>query len=168
MAVLQHIKQVNIEKNDVFLHLFKGDLSTLIPKNMKQSLPNIIKIGTVPCEVLSPNIMEKHLAQVPVGVFQTPTAIEHYGNATCEAEQEYDNSNYLEKTSLQFSTTDELKQYPPMAFVITDAQNKSWIIGTKEPPYPIVEISKSIEKDSNIFAVKVTFTRKKSLIPCSV
>ena len=90
------------------------------------------------------------------------------GNSSCEAEQEYDNGGYIEKTVLQFNATEDISQYPPIAFVITDAEGQSYIIGTREAPYPIVEITKSIDKDKHVNTVKVTFTKKKSLVPCMI
>ena len=133
---------------------------------MKQSLPNIINIYIVPCASLVPNITEKFRAGLPVAIFPLPTPIEHFTNASCEAEQEFDNNGYSEKTVLQFSTTGDISHYPPLAFVVTDANGQSYIIGTQEAPYPIIEITRTIDKELNVNTVKVTFTRRKSLVPC--
>lgn len=135
---------------------------------MHQSLPNIVSISTVPCASLSDNILEKYLAKMPIAVFPLPTAIEHYGNASCEAEQEYVNGSYSEKTVLQFTSAEDIPQFPAPAFVIEDAQGKCYLIGTKEAPFPMVEITNTIDTETNIKAYKVTFTRRKSLIPCAV
>ena len=135
---------------------------------MKQSLPNITAIFYVPCASLIPNITEKYRAGLPVAIFPLPSAIEHYGNASCEAEQEYDNGGYSEKTVLQFTTTDDLSHYPALAFVVTDADGQSYVIGTKEAPYPIMEITQTIDKEVHVNTVKVTFTRRKSLVPCVI
>lgn len=135
---------------------------------MKQSLPGIKAISIVPCHLLSPNIVEKYRAGIPVGVFSTSTPIEHYGNASCEAESEYINGGYSEKTVLQFTTTDEILQKPELAFVVTDVHDKSYLIGVKEAPFPMVDITQKIDDDTNINQVKVTFQRQKSLIPCAV
>ena len=135
---------------------------------MKQSLPGIKAISFVPCHLLSPNIVEKHRAGIPVGVFSTSTPIEHYGNASCEAESEYINGGYSEKTVLQFTTTDEILQKPELAFVVTDVHDKSYLIGVKEAPFPIVNITTKVDDETNISEVKVTFQRQKSRIPCSV
>jgi hypothetical protein len=135
---------------------------------MKQSLPNIIDIYIVPCASLIPNITEKYRAGLPVAIFPLPTAIEHHGTASCEAEQEYDNGGYSEKTVLQFTTTEDISHYPPLAFVVTDANGQSYVIGTQEAPYPIVEITQTIDKEVNVNNIKVTFTRRKSLVPCVI
>lgn len=135
---------------------------------MNQSLPDIVAIYRVPCADLIPNITEKYRAQLPVGIFPSPTPIVLCGKSSCEAEQEYVDGGYSEKTVLQFTTTEDISQYPPLAFVVTDANEQSYIIGTKEAPYPMVEITKSIDKEVNVNTVKVTFTRPKSLVPCII
>ena len=135
---------------------------------MIQSLPNIIDIYQVPCSLLTPNISEQFRAKMPIRITRQITPIEHFGNASCEAEQQYEDGGYSEKTVLQFNTTEDISQYPPLAFVITDAQGQSYVIGAKEAPYPMVEIIKVIDKDTNGKSVKVTFTRRKSLIPCVI
>ena len=111
--------------------------------------------------------MEKCRAGIPVGVFSFSTPIEHYGNASCEAESEYNNGSYLENTTLQFTTTAEIQRKQALAFVVTDVHGQSYLIGCKEAPFPVVDITKKIEEDSNIYEVKVTFARQKSLIPCA-
>ncbi len=133
---------------------------------MKQSLPDIVAIYKISCDSLVTNITEKCCAHLPIEISVPLTAIEHFGNASCEAEQQYEGGGYCEKTVLQFITTEDVDQYPPLAFVITDAQGQSYVIGTKEKPYPMVEVTKTIDKDTNVNSVKVTFTKRKSLVPC--
>lgn len=136
--------------------------------NITQSLPNIVKVFTIPCASLAPNIVEKYMAGLPVGVYPLPTEVEQYGTGSVEAANELDDGTYHEKTVLQFSTAEEIDNRTPMAFVVMDAQEKYFLIGAKEFPYPIVEITKGVSPDANVNDIKVTFSRKKSLIPCSI
>ena len=136
--------------------------------NITQSLPNIVKVFTVPCASLAPNIVEKYMAGLPVGVYPLPTEVEQYGTGSVEAANELDDGTYYEKTVLQFSTAEEINNRTPMAFVVMDAQGKYFLIGVKEFPFPIVEITKWVSNDANVNDIKVTFSRKKSLIPCSI
>ena len=69
---------------------------------------------------------------------------------------------------LQFTSKQDISQFPAPAFVIKDAQGDTFLIGTREAPFPMVEITETIDKEENIKAYKVTFTRRKSLVPCSV
>ena len=136
--------------------------------NITQSLPNIVKVFTIPCASLAPNIVEKYMAGLPVGVYPLPTEVEQYGTGAVEAENVLDDGTYYEKTTLQFSTAEEIDNRTPTAFVVMDAQENYFLIGAKEIPYPIVEITKGMSPDANVNDIKVTFSRKKSLIPCSV
>ena len=133
-----------------------------------QSLPSIIRIFTVPCAQLAPNIMEKHLAGVPVGIYPLPTEIEQYGTGSCVAESAIEEGSIIEKTTLQFNTTQNIDNTGQVAFIILDANLQYYIIGTKEKPYPLVEVTKAVDRDTNVNTVKVTMARRKSLIPCSV
>ena len=136
--------------------------------NITQSLPNIVKVFTIPCASLAPNVVEKYMAGLPVGVYPLPTEVEQYGTGSVEAANELDDGTYYEKTVLQFSTAEEINNRTPMAFVVMDAQGKYFLIGVKEFPFPIVEITKWVSNDANVNDIKVTFSRKKSLIPCSI
>jgi len=133
-----------------------------------QSLPNIVKVFTIPCASLAPNIVEKYMAGLAVGVYPLPTEVEQYGTGSVEAANVLDDGTYYEKTVLQFTTAEEIDNRTPMAFVVRDSQEKYFLIGAQEAPYPIVEITKNVTTDVNISDIKVTFLRKKSLIPCSV
>ena len=134
---------------------------------IKQSLPSISFIGYLPCSELPPDLLLKYLSGMPISIFSSSTPIEHYGNASCEAVSEHDNGSRLEKTTLKFTTADEVPERQDLAFVVKDAQGKEYIIGQNESPYPMVEISTSVDKDENVKEVKVVFSAKKSLIKCT-
>ena len=133
-----------------------------------QSLPAIKKIYIVKCSSLSPDIMEKHIAGVPVGVLQLPVEVEHYGDGTLEVEEVNEDGSVYEQVTLTYDTA--MIPYMPVdaAYVVVDANNDKWLIGQKERPYPLVMALKHIGKDRNVYTVKVTYTRKKALIPCSI
>ena len=135
---------------------------------MRHSLPGIKSIGYLPCANLSPLILQKHIVGIPVGVFSDLTRIEHYGNASCVAEGEYDNGRMLEKTKLSFTTTSDIPTDKHIAFVVTDVEDKSWLIGLREAPFPVVEYQRKIDASNNIWEVEVSFTCRKSLISCNV
>lgn len=134
---------------------------------MRQSLPGIKFIGYLPCSLLPPNILQKALAGVPVAIYSPPTPVEHYGNAECIAEQEYDHGSYLEKTTLTFTTTDEIPCNGPIAFVVTDVNNQSYVIGRRETPFLIMQFINKVSSANNIREVVASFSARKSLIICS-
>lgn len=135
---------------------------------MRHSLPGIKSIGYLPCANLSPLILQKHIVGIPVGVFSDLTPVEHYGNASCVAEGEYDNGRMLEKTKLSFTTTSDIPTDKHIAFVVTDVEDKSWLIGLREAPFPVVEYRRIIDREKRLSEVEVAFIARKSLIPCIV
>ena len=135
---------------------------------MKQSLPALKSIAYLPCSLVSPDTLEKYLASIPVGIFAAVTRVVHFESSTCEAEAEYNNGVSYEKTTLQFRTTDDIPPSQDIAFVVTDVQGKSFLIGHRERPYPMVAVTSIIDKDTNIFEVKVQFSARKSLILCAI
>lgn len=136
--------------------------------NVTQSLPSIRKVYMVEAAQLAPNILEKYLAGLSVGVYPLPTEIEQYGTGSCSAEQELDEGSIVESTTLSFNTAEEVTDTIGKAFVVGDNNGKYWLIGQREKPYPVVTVSKSIEDNSTINTVKVTYRRQKSLIPCNI
>lgn len=131
---------------------------------MKQSLPGIVSVSYLPCSKLTPNLMERYLCGIPVSVLSTTIPVSLIGDAECTLDAEFECNSYIEEVNLEFSTTDDIDNTIPIAFVVTDANDASYLIGVKEKPYPQVLIGKTIDIESNIFKVKVTFKAKKSLI----
>lgn len=134
---------------------------------MRISLPGIKSIGYLYTSQLPSHILQKHLAGVPVGVYAQPTPVS-FVNASCEAEQDPDHSSVLEKTTLEFSTSDEFPFHLPLAFVITDTNNRSYVIGQKEAPAPQITVNTTINDEKNIHLVKVVFSARKSLVTCII
>jgi hypothetical protein len=93
------------------------------------------------------------------------------GEVTCETEEQFDNNSQVEKASLTFNTLDELPTYRHLAFVIFTAQGDTFVIGTKELPYPTVKISRSTgtpDGEPSVRKYEVTFSARKSLVLCAV
>ena len=61
---------------------------------MIQSLPNIVKVFTIPCASLAPNVFEKYMAGLPVGVYPLPTEVEQYNTGSVEAANALDEGTY--------------------------------------------------------------------------
>lgn len=123
------------------------------------------------CSRLPANITYRAMAGVPVGIFTSLNDICKVGEATCETEEQFDNNSQVEKASLTFHTLDELPTYRHLAFVIFTAQGDTFVIGTKELPYPTVKISRSTgtpDGEPSVRKYEVSFTAKKSLVLCAV
>ena len=136
-----------------------------------QSLPGIKFIGYVPSENLQREMMNKHLANLPVGIFTDITPIAFCGVPTCEAVSTYNNNGRIEQTTLRFKTLDDLPTYSHVAYVVTDCNNQSYIIGQREKPRPIVKVTRDTgtpNGDPSVASVEITLYAQKSLIPCTI
>ena len=135
-----------------------------------QSLPGIKFIGYAPSELLQREIMNKHLAGLPVGIFTDITPITFCGVPTCEAVSTYNNNGRIEQVTLRFKTLDELPTNRHVAYVVTDCNNQSYIIGQREKPRPIVKVTRDTgtpNGDPSVCSVEITLYAQKSLIPCT-
>ena len=138
---------------------------------MKQSLPGIKRIAFVECSLLPANITYRAMAGVPVGIFTTVEDVCKIGEATCETEEQFDNNSQVEKATLTFFTLDELPTYRHLAFVVSTTDGDTFVIGTKELPYPTVKITRSTgtpDGEPSVRKYEVSFTAKKSLVLCAV
>ena len=135
-----------------------------------QSLPGIKFIGYVLADNLQREMMNKHLANLPVGIFTDITPIAFCGVSTCEAVSTYNNNGRIEQTTLRFKTLDDLPTYRHVAYVVTDCNNQSYIIGQREKPRPIVKVTRDTgtpNGDPSVASVEITLYAQKSLIPCT-
>ncbi|MEE1131781.1 MAG: hypothetical protein UHX00_09225 [Caryophanon sp.] len=110
-------------------------------ENFNHSLPGIAQIGYCLCENIQPNIVLKHSSGIPVGVFTDIVPVRFFGQPSYEAVEEYDNNGRKVLCTLKFVSNDNIPLHKHLAFVITDASGTSFIIGSRERPYPVVKSS---------------------------
>lgn len=110
-------------------------------ENFNHSLPGIAQIGYCLCENIQPNIVLKHSSGIPVGIFTEITPVRFFGQPSYEAVEEYDNNGRKVLCTLKFVSNDNIPLHKHLAFVITDASGTSFIIGSRERPYPVVKSS---------------------------
>ena len=67
-----------------------------------------------------------------------------------------------------FLCKDRFITYYRFVSIQRSVQEDYYLIGAHETPFPIVETAKNITADGKINDIKVTFSRRKSLIPCSI
>ena len=136
---------------------------------MSSSLPGIIKLSYIDCQLLPKDITLKAMAGVLVTIASAATEIPFVGIPTCETESQFDNNSQIEKTTLSFNTTEIIPTDQHLAFIIKTVQGNSFVIGTKEQPFPTIKISTTTgtpDGDPSVRKYEVTFTARKSLTPC--
>ena len=109
--------------------------------NFCTNLPGIVAIGYCLCENIQPNIVLKYSSGIPVGVFTEITPVHFFGQPSYDAVEEYDNNGRKLLCTLKFVSNDNIPLHKHLAFVITDASGTSFIIGSRERPYPVIKSS---------------------------
>lgn len=132
-------------------------------------LPGITRIEYLSVDTLPPDVTLKSLSGVPVGIFSEGTPISHIGDAVCETEDTFENNVTLSKTTLTFSTTEQLPTDCILAFVITTAEGDHYLIGADSLPYPTVKAVANTgtpDGDSAVTKYTISYQNRVSLIPC--
>ena len=134
-----------------------------------QRLPGIIQIAYCQAQLLSTDVTFRALANMPVGIFTSLTTISHIGDAICEVETSFDNNDYLQKATLTFSSLESIPTDIPLAFVITTADHKQYLMGTKELPYTIIKSTTStgsLDSDRAVTKYSISYQNTLALVSC--
>ena len=131
-------------------------------------LPGISRIAYARAEALTPHITLQAIAKVPVGIFAQLSFLPfNKRTALCETETEFDNNSTLETATLTFYSSEELPT-GNLCFVISLVNGKSYLIGTKEAPYPFVKKEQTTglpDGDANTTKYTVSYTNRVALVP---
>lgn len=134
-------------------------------------MPGIIAVKWMHAEELSPCILEKFVAGLPVALsaIGNPLTLVDVGSA--EGLQSVEHNGLVGKATLEFKTLDEVPRDEDIVWAAQDADENWWLIGARERPYPIVEVSQSTGTpggDPAVATVKVTHQAKIALIPVAM
>ena len=135
------------------------------------SLPGIQNVWYIQRDYLPDDVVYRSVAGIPVSLEAAPITISMKGEAACEVEQSFDNNSYIEKAKLTFLTLDDVPTVQHPAFVIRTIDNRYYLIGAKERPYPTVKITRStgqLDGDPSVSKYEVSFNAKKALALVSV
>lgn len=103
-----------------------------------QILPGVKNLYWVECSKLPPRIDLQALGDLPVALLADLNEIAFLGNADCRCVTEKENNGWRQKASIKFRTGDKLPFCNNVAFVVTDVNGISYLIGAKELPFPVV------------------------------
>lgn len=104
-----------------------------------------------------------------VAIAAPSVAVEFVGRPTLKWEGSKVNGTRREKSTLEFSTVHPLPEGENLAFVVTGAGDRQYLIGTRERNYPVINYSDSTGEPGGSAAVrtyKITHVAQKSVLPC--
>ena len=134
-------------------------------------LPGIKSIYYVPCTSLPSSLMLHALSSMPIALTTGLVPIPFAGDPTCECESANNNNGPSQSVTLTFQSLEVIPEDIPIAFALTDVNGQSYLIGTKEQPYPLITCRQSFGSptgDAHSLAVEVAFTGPKALFPCEI
>ena len=140
-------------------------------RTSKQILPGIKFIGWVDCRNLPDRVALSAICNMQIAVLTTIHPIPFFDSPECECVTKKDGAGYEDTATLKFSTGKQLPNFNFFAFVVTDVNDRSFLIGSKEPPFAIVEVNHKAGTPSGEAAgydYEITHVAIKSMVPCII
>ncbi len=132
-------------------------------------LPGIVRIHIVRCAHLPAYLTLKSLSGSFVAIAAPATAVSFCGRPTLVCENSFVNGRPQATVTLEFKTATPLPEGVHLAFVVTLADRRQLLIGTREPNYPQVSWQESAGNPGGEAAVrtyKIKHIAVKSALPC--
>lgn len=104
-----------------------------------------------------------------VAIAAPSETIEFSGRPTLQWDGTKVNGTRQEKTKLEFATIHHLPEGEHLAFVVTAADGRQYLIGSREGRYPKIEYTESTGEPGRSAAVrtyKISHIAQKSVLPC--
>lgn len=136
-----------------------------------QILPGIKNIGWLDCRALPKRVDLSAICGMPVAILTDIHPIPFFDEPTCECITKKDGSGYEDTTTLKFLTDRKLPHGAVLGFVVTDVNDKSFLIGSLEAPRPIVECELRTgvpPGDAAGYSYDIKHVSIKSMVPCII
>lgn len=134
-----------------------------------QSLPGIRKIQIVRCSDLQAGVMLHSICGCVVAIAAPSEVIEFCGRPVLSWEGSKVNGTRQEKSKLEFSTIHHLPEGENLAFVVTAADGRQFLVGSREGRFPKIEYSESTGepgRSASVRTYKISHIAQKSVLPC--
>lgn len=134
-----------------------------------QLLPGVRSIAWLDCADLPADVALSALAGVPVALVCRLTPVEFLDEPTCGCKREKAGAAYSETATLKFQCASRLPEDVRLGFVVTDIAGVTYLIGSAEPPFPVVTVEHNAGKpsgDASGLYYEVKHIGLKTLLPC--
>lgn len=133
------------------------------------TLPGIVSIRYTDCDNLQPHVMQQSICGAKIDVAVPSVEIKFFGVPKCQWSGSLSSGCRQEKSTLEFATADTLPEGSRIAFIVTVASGRQFLIGSREPKYPQIEYTEttgSPSGDAALRTYKITHVALKSVLPC--
>lgn len=121
------------------------------------------------CADIPPHLMLASICGALIALALPVVVIKFYGHPSLKWTGTIVNGGRQEQATLEFTTSDLIPEGERVAFVVTAASGRQYLIGTREPNYPVVTYSETTGAPGGEAAVrtyKITYIAQKSVLPC--
>lgn len=133
------------------------------------TLPGIVSIRYTDCDNLQPHVMQQSISGAVIYLALPTVKVSFFGVPKCQWTGSLSSGCRQEKVTLEFDTTDILPEGRRLAFILTVASGRQFLIGSREPKYPQIEYTEttgSPSGDAALRTYKITHVALKSVLPC--
>lgn len=135
-----------------------------------QILPGVKSIGWLDCRHLhrSTGLLFKCFGEL-VAVSTTVHRIGWFADASCRCDASSDGGKRSEKATLVFSTDEALPDGVPLGFVVEAPDGSMFLIGSREPPLPVVSVTRTTGSANGGragFSYEITHLALQAMLPC--
>lgn len=132
-----------------------------------QRLPGVKLIGWLDCNSLPARADLHGITGTPLRIFAGITPVWFVDEPQCKCVTSRERGCISDTATLEFSTTERLPIHRRLGFVVVDQEGAKWLIGAKEPPFPVVECTAEMGAPSgkqSVLTYKVTHKALRSLV----
>lgn len=133
------------------------------------SLPGVRKIQLIRCADLDSGLMLHSICGCIVALAADSKTIDFVGRPTLSWEGSKVDGRRQEKSTLEFSCVEEIPEGENFAFVVTAVNGLQYLIGTREPRFPIINYTQStgeVGQSAAVRTYKITHIAQKSVLRC--
>ena len=136
-----------------------------------QILPGIKAIGWIDCRHLPRRVDLSAICGMTVAVLTDVHPIAFFDEPTCECKTKKDAAGYEDTATLKFLTDKKLPRRVCLGFVVTDVNDRSWLIGSLEHPQPQVDCNQRTglpSGDAAGYEYEIKHVSIKAMVPCVI
>lgn len=140
-------------------------------KTSRQILPGVKAVHWLDCQHLPRRVDLHGICRMPVPVLTALSAVEVFDDAECACVTEREGGSFQDTATLKFLTHELLPINLKLGFVVTSVEGKSYLVGSKEAPFPKVKVEQRCGLpggDSAGYFYEISHVSLKSLVECHI
>lgn len=140
-------------------------------KTSCQILPGVRAIYWLDCEKLPSRTDLRGICRMTVPILTDCNELSIAPDCECSCKSQREGRGFQDTASISFIADELVPMHIHAGFVVEDVEGNTFLIGSKEPPFPQIKVERKTGSPSGKsagFAYDVTHVALKSLVPCHI